>query len=220
MLKNPVYVQADLNIYDFFKGHGADVVNEAADFTGTNACYFCTGRDTAESKKASLKDHTLVIAPHEGLVSSDIWLACRKKMMDNMKFPGQHKAKGTWLAGKVKCGRCGAGLMGSSNYFRCRKRADTKKYQGCGTLRVHEFEESIYNEMVKKLQGFQVLTKGNSAKVSPKITALNVELAQVDTEIEKLLGSLTGANATLLSYANSKIEELDVTTTLKTGGLL
>jgi len=79
MLKNPVYVQADLDIYDFFKGHGADVVNEAADFAGTNGCYFYTGRGTFESKKAELKDHTLVIAPHERLVSSDIWLACRKK---------------------------------------------------------------------------------------------------------------------------------------------
>jgi len=41
------------------------------------------------------------------------------------------------------------------------------------------------------------------------LTALNVELAEVDNEIEKLLDSLTGANPTLLSYANSKIEALD-----------
>jgi len=131
-----------------------------------------------------------------------------------MAFPGQHKAKSTWLAGKVKCGRCGAGLMNTNNpkgnsYFRCRKRADARSCEGCGTLRVHEFEKSIYNEMVKKLQVFQVLTKGHPAKVNPKLTALNVELAEVDSEIEKLLDTLTGANPTLLSYANSKIEELD-----------
>ncbi len=36
-----------------------------------------------------------------------------------------------------------------------------------------------------------------------------VELAQVEAEIEKLLDTLTGANATLLAYANKKIEELD-----------
>jgi len=208
MLKNPVYVQADLDVYDFFKAHGADVVNKAADFSGTNGCYFYTGQNAAEGKTADLKNHTLVIAPHEGLVPSDIWLACRKKLMNNMTFR-QHKAKNTWLAGKVKCGRCGAGLMGSNNYFRCRKRADAKSCEGCGTIRVHEFEESIYNEMMKKLRGFQTLTKDNSAKISPKLTVLNVELAQVDAEIEKLLDSLTGANPTLLSYANSKIEELD-----------
>ena len=31
----------------------------------------------------------------------------------------------------------------------------------------------------------------------------------MEEEIEKLLNTLTGANAVLLSYANSKIEELD-----------
>ena len=34
-----------------------------------------------------------------------------------------------------------------------------------------------------------------------------MELARVEDEIEKLLNTLTGANAVLLSYANSKIEE-------------
>ena len=36
-----------------------------------------------------------------------------------------------------------------------------------------------------------------------------MELAQVEAEIEKLLDTLTGANATLLAYANKKIEDLD-----------
>ena len=46
-------------------------------------------------------------------------------------------------------------------------------------------------------------------KANPKLTAYQIELAQVETEIEKLLDTLTGANATLLAYANKKIEELD-----------
>jgi len=213
MLKNPAYVQADLDVYEFFKTQGADVVNEAEDFAGINGCYFYTGRNATESKKASIKGHTLVIAPHEGLVSSDVWLACRKKILNNTSFPAQHKAKNTWLAGKVKCGKCGTALMYSpssngKSYFRCRKRADSKSCEGCGTIRVKEFEDFIYCEMVKKLGDFQVLM-GSNPKANPKLTALNVELAQTDTEIEKLIDSLFGANKTLISYANSKIEELD-----------
>ena len=50
---------------------------------------------------------------------------------------------------------------------------------------------------------------GREEKVNPKLTAYQVELAQVEAEIEKLLDTLTGANATLLAYANKKIEELD-----------
>ena len=48
-----------------------------------------------------------------------------------------------------------------------------------------------------------------SGKANPKIAALQVELAHVDGEIEKLVDSLTGANNVLLSYVNVKIAELD-----------
>lgn len=45
-------------------------------------------------------------------------------------------------------------------------------------------------------------------KANPKLTALKVELAKVESEVEKLLDTLSGANQTLLSYANEKIEAL------------
>jgi len=68
----------------------------------------------------------------------------------------------------------------------------------------------MYEQMVKKLREFQTLTGGKSAKANPKLTKLNVELAQAKAEIDKLLNTLTGASPVLLSYANGKIEELDV----------
>ena len=216
ILRNPVYAQADLSVYEFYKSQGADIVNDAADFTGTNACYLYKGRDVIENKERELKDQILVIAPHEGIVSSDIWLACRRKLIGNIDFCGTNKkAKNTWLSGKIKCGRCGAALVygvGSANkvgYLRCRKRADSKSCVGCGKLLVREVEDSIYEEMCSKMADFGALTGGNFIKANPKLTALNVELAQVEAEIEKLIDTLTGANPTLLAYANSKIEELD-----------
>ena len=62
--------------------------------------------------------------------------------------------------------------------------------------------------MQEKFKDFQIL-HGREEKVNPKLTAYQVELAQVEAEIEKLLDTLTGANATLLAYANKKNEELD-----------
>ena len=68
MLRNPVYVQADLDVYEFFKSQGTIIVNDAADFTGMNGCYLYQGRDVKPSKKNDLKDQMLVLAPHEGIV--------------------------------------------------------------------------------------------------------------------------------------------------------
>jgi len=215
VLKNPVYAQADLALYEFFKNQGASIVNDAADFSGKNGCYLYQGQEVSEHKSKSLKDQILVIAPHVGLISSDTWLQCRRRLINNNNFAGVNKkAKNTWLAGKIKCGRCGTGLVyvsstADAQYFRCQKRAIRKSCEGCGTIRVREFEASIYSEMCRKMESFKTLTNGNPTKANPKLTALNVELAQVEAEIGKLLDTLTGANAILLSYANGKIEELD-----------
>lgn len=57
--------------------------------------------------------------------------------------------------------------------------------------------------MGEKFREFKLL-RGGEEKANPKITAY-----QVEAEIEKPLDTLTGANATLLAYANKKIEDLD-----------
>jgi len=217
ILRNPIYVQADLTMYEFFKNQGAVIVNDAADFTGLNSCYNYRGRDKErQSGRFDFIDHILVVAPHEGLVSSGTWLTCRKKLMGNRDVSGgiQKKAKNTWLSGKIKCGVCGSALMYAPgqkkiSYFRCRNRADHRGCEGPGTLRVFDVEEFVYGKMCEKMDEFQTLTGGNPATVNPKLTALNVELLQLESEIEKLLDTLMNANATLLSYANTKIEELD-----------
>ena len=213
LLRNPVYAQADLEMYEFFKSQGTVVVNDAADFAGTNGCYLYQGRDVKEDKDKSLKDQILVIAPHEGFVSADVWLRCRKKLMTNTTFQNGRKARNTWLAGKIKCGKCGYALKTTHNpsgyeYLRCSKRADHKGCPGCGTLRKTEFEQFIFTAMGEKFREFKLL-RGGEEKANPKITAYQVELAQVEAEIEKLLDTLIGANATLLAYANKKIEDLD-----------
>ena len=159
-----------------------------------------------EDKDRSLKDQILVIAPHEGLVSSDTWLKCRKKLMANITFQNGRKARNTWLAGKVKCGKCGYALKVTRSpsgyeYLRCNKRSDHKGCPGCGTLRKAEFEQFIFTAMGEKFREFKHL-RGSSEKANPKLTAYQVELAQVEAEIEKLLDTLTGANATLLAYAS------------------
>ena len=192
MLRNPVYVQADLDVYEFFKSQGTVIVNDAADFTGTNGCYLYQGRDVKPSKKNDLKDQMLVLAPHEGIVPADIW-----------------------LAGKIKCGNCGYALMSIFNpsgrqYLRCTKRLDNKSCPGCGKIITSELEAVVYQQMVKKLEKHKTLTgRKKAAKANPKIAALQVELLHVDSEIEKLVDSLTGANNVLFSYVNVKIAELD-----------
>ena len=118
------------------------------------------------------------------------------------------------MAGKIKCGKCGYALMSAHScgylYLRCTKHADSKFCSGCGTIRLRDLEAVVYQQMVKKLEDYKTLTgRKKKRAASPKLTAKQTELAQVESEIEKLLDTLTGATPVLISYANAKIEELD-----------
>ncbi len=167
LLRNPVYVQADMDIYEHFKVQGAKIESPPELFTGDYSCYLYQGREGEEN--------ILVIAPHKGRIPSALWL---------------NAANGV-------------------TYMRCRQRVENKSCPGPGTLTRHELEKSVYDEMVKKMREFQTLRGSKAEGYNPKLTAARAKLVKIESEIEKLIDTLTGANPLLLQYANSRIEELD-----------
>jgi DNA invertase Pin-like site-specific DNA recombinase len=213
MLRNPIYVRADMDVYEFYKGQGVTIVNDPADFQGTNGCYIYRSRNQKRLTD-DLAGQILVLAPHLGQVDSATWLRCRRKALNNGHFQPARKANRTWLAGKIKCGKCGYGLQcvessSGVRYLRCNKRHSDKTCVGPGTIYTSAVEDEVYAAMVEKLREFKILSARGSAEANPKLTALKVELAQVEDEIEQLLDTLAGANGILISYANAKVVELD-----------
>ncbi len=155
-----------------------------------------------------------MIAPHQGRIPSQLWLTVQRKLSQNTTFQNGRKCHNTWLAGKIKCGRCGYALASLNarngvTYLRCKQRADNKSCEGAGTLTAQSMETFVYGEMVKKMRKFHTLKGGKEQSYNPKLTAARVALAKTESEIEKLLDTLSGANPLLLQYANTRIEELD-----------
>jgi len=58
-MKNPAYVQADLEVYEFFKNQDSVVTNEVADFAGIDGCYLFQGRDAKDLKRSAFKTSDL-----------------------------------------------------------------------------------------------------------------------------------------------------------------
>ena len=61
LLRNPVYVRADMDVYRFFKSHGTNVVSSSEQFDGIHGCYLYQGRDSVTDKQQNLKGHMLVV---------------------------------------------------------------------------------------------------------------------------------------------------------------
>ena len=169
MIVNPIYVRADERVRRFFEQQGAQVVNPPADFIGVHGAYLYSG-DSPKRRTASLAGHTLVLAPHEGIVDAALWLRCREKCLRGRASAGAAHARRTWLAGKLRCACCGYALTVKIG---ARKRsADVRyyicsfKYAGGGpqpALRADEVDALVLDAMQRRLASLPLPAAPDSA---------------------------------------------------------
>lgn len=204
ILRNTIYVKADIDVYNFLKSQGVNVVNSLTDFVGYNACYMY-----------DIMRKEAVLAPHEGIISSQLWLKCRQRCLNNRQSTRTCKAKNSWLLGKVKCGRCKYGLtVVKSNtkwhrYFVCATSLSTKKSKCIGTggtIYADVLEEYVYNAISIQLEKFEFIS---AYEENNKTRETKMQLSKIDNEIENLLYKVSGANDTLMNYINDKIDILN-----------
>ena len=228
MLRNPVYVQADIDVYQFFQSQGANICNPASDFTGCNACYLYKGMVSASRKQSDLSDKEIVLAPHKGVIPSKTWLACRIRCLNNRQSTKTCKPKNSWLVGKVKCGNCGYALTIRKaktkwgRYFVCSRsgsRGVSCTGAGC-TVYADVLEEYMLGAIKDRLSEFSALKesllscitgtqgKGMQAFLQKNMTK-KIRLTQIEEEIEELLSKVSGASSVLMKYIDEKVSELD-----------
>ena len=152
LIVNPVYVKADYRLYEFFKVQGTQIVNNPEDFIGTNGAYLYSGENKTR-KTNSLQGHVLVIAPHQGMVDSETWLKCRSQCLNNKSVAKPLKAKATWLAGKIKCAKCGYALV--SKVYRCKTKSNNRYYlcnnkYSAGGCDFHSLDADVVDAIVLK----------------------------------------------------------------------
>ncbi len=234
MLRNPVYVQADIDVYQFFQSQGANIYNPASDFTGYNACYLYKGTVSTSRKQSDLSDKEIVLAPHKGFIPSKTWLACRQRSLNNRQSTKTCKPKNSWLAGKVKCGNCGYALTIRKaktkwgRYFVCSQsgsRGSNCTGAGC-TVYADVLEEYMVGAIKEKLSEFSALkesllsctsdteekrlhTVPGTQAFPQKHMTKKIRLTQIEEEIEDLLSKVSGASSVLMKYIDEKVSELD-----------
>jgi len=208
LLKNPIYVRADLSVYRFFRDGGAEMTNPPEDFIGTNGCYYY------KSKESDTNSGYLVLAPHEGIVPAELWLRCRSKCQEKTPIRPCQKAKNTWLAGKIKCALCGYAMIdkhyasSGHRYFLCSNRMNTKTCPGPGTVYSDEIELLVYAEIEQKLASFGTLSDPKAKIPDSHLHTLNIELTKIENEMRSLANRLPDAGDTLFLFIKEQLHFL------------
>ncbi len=218
MLHNPAYVKSDMAVYEFFYENGTTIHNNPEDFIGTNGCYLYSEKGKTHMNYR-LEGHHVVLAPHEGFIPSDVWLRCRKKHVLSGEIRKNPKAKNTWLAGKIKCAKCGYALVirqsvrASGKIYRyiiCTHSMETDSTcNGIHGVKADDIEQIVLAGIQKKLEMFQDLSAPKQEAIDPELAALDVRIAQLGQEIEMCMSKVLEVTGAMVKLLSDKATELD-----------
>lgn len=218
IIVNPIYVKADAAVFEFFRGQGTEVINDISQFIGTNGAYLYTGNKREKRKTICLNGQVLVLAPHEGCIDSDTWIRCRRKCLNVRQIAKPVKAKNTWLAGKIKCMKCGHALVlkayprkrkEDARYYICNSKYISASCDGVGAIQANEIEDIVFDEMTRKLHEFHELSYAEKQGDSIELTKLKLRVEEIEKEIAVLVDKILSASTATMDYINQKVDALD-----------
>lgn len=222
LLRNPIYVESDSDIYSYYKERGCTCTNDISDFTSGNGCYLYGKRESNERKYTNIEGHILSLGLHKGFIPSTQFLRAQRRLDDNTQVKNTGKGKYTWLSGLVKCGYCltsmavatGKTKDGVIKYFVCRGRPlgicqlDYKLGRKKG-IRVEEIEEIVKNRIFTMAELKKKLFYEHISVNDKKENEIKIKVVKIEDQINKLLEVLISGTEITAKYINDKISVLD-----------
>ena len=213
LLRNPAYVKADADVYAYFTDRGCTVTNDLQDFIGVNGCYLYGKREANQRKYTDVKDHFLSLAPHLGIVDSELWLRCQNRLDKNSQIGNAGQGQHSWLSGLVKCGKCGYCMTVTKykdyRYFRCRGQDLLHNCEGQNITQYADVIEGVVEcELFAKLKSLPKVEMTKDSKSVRGNNAAKMRLVELDGQINNLVSNLAMCSGPAVSILNDKINEL------------
>jgi site-specific DNA recombinase len=109
VLRNPVYVSADKDLFHFFKENGTDICNEESEFDGSRAVIPYNRMDKKKDMRNPIEEWLIAISHHQGIVSGKEYIQVQNILKQNSdKKPRLGTAQYGIFAGLIKCANCGS----------------------------------------------------------------------------------------------------------------
>lgn len=210
LLRSPVYVRADMEVFRYFKEKGARISNPAEDFTGEHGCFLYGKREANERKYTNVRDHVLSIGLHDGVIPAEEWIDVQRRLDGNTQVKKGRSGTYSWLTGLLKCGKCGYAMrvMGGS-FFYCSGKANHHVCAGIdGKPEIAAVEQAVYSELVKKFDEIRGLHPDGKPQSSPKANKLKMQLETLNSQIDNLVDKITRTTEAIGKVLEEKLGRL------------
>ncbi len=216
LLRNPIYVQANADVYLYLKSKGATMNNDVGEYIGENGCSLYAERHSiTTSKFTDLSNSFVTIALHKGIINADIWLACQYKLDTNKQVKNSGKGTHTWLSGLIKCGYCGYAINVVNNnrgnsYINCGGRKLKICNERKRVIQISDIEEIVETQLLSRIKSIKVDGVQEVAINSVELNQLKIKVVDIDNRIHNLMDKLASSNDIVMDYINKEISKLDI----------
>ncbi|MGN0150264.1 MAG: recombinase family protein [Clostridia bacterium] len=220
ILKNPIYVKADNAIYEYYANNNANIISDINAFDGIHGLQmYGKTKHTADD----MSDMKVVVMAHEGIVNSNIWIKCQKKIEWNKRIGNSISNSTSWIGGKIVCKNCGRTMTVTrggkrkdgtqTRYFSCTGKSHNRICKGAKvTLYADSLEDMVYNLISEKLETLRGTRKKVSTDNSNKINLLKNRISEIRQSQDKLVNMLLNDefDNDMIALLNEKAKKLSV----------
>ena len=218
ILKNPIYVKADNDIYEYLLKHNTNLISDISEFNGVHGLqiYGKTKHSTDD-----WSDMKAVVMSHEGIIDSDVWLNCQKKLEKNKQIGNAISNTTSWLGGKIVCQSCGRTMTvtkggkrkdgSQTRYFSCTGKSHNRICKGTkNPVYADSLEDMVYELVSEKLETLKGCRKKISTDNSNQINLLKNRISEIKKAQEKLVNLLMNdtIEADMINLLNEKAKKL------------
>jgi site-specific DNA recombinase len=209
LLRSPLYVIADEDIYVYYQGKGLRFSNELNEFDGSHAGMIIGKRDRSANKYNDLGEQRFSLASHQGFISSEIWLLCQWKLDHNRQLSRDNQGKHSWLTGLMKCGKCGYSIKVNRDkeqlYLLCSRRSNQSACDQSIKIDLRVLEHDVEKELCAILAQ---CPREEDPIAMPDHQ--NVEqAAKIEQKIERLITALSEGSDVTIRYVNRQVAKLE-----------
>lgn len=204
VLRNPVYVQANAEVYAYLSAHGAALCIPEQ-LPQKHGVYLYADRRINRSRFTDLHGVFAICAPHQGIVAPEIWLGCQKKLTASRQRRTAGSGQKTWLSGRIFCMRCGSAMTAvrgrNADYLICggKKRGICS---GAGAVwRVDTAEMLVGRLLAEQIRSLSLPAEQHPPEESPELQALILRRG----ELLRQMTDPAGGDIALLTEAAAQL---------------
>lgn len=217
ILENPVYAQADADLYSYYQAQGAQIDNPLSDFDGSRSALLIGYRHAETRKRRDITQQHLILTQTEGVVPSEVFIRVQDQLSKNQQIKNSKGSRFSWLSGLLKCAECGYSMKVQYDkksdrvYYYC-----SNKYGGTHTCTARHSErpEIVEAYVARELtERISKIASGNADAIEPadavRLNALKLQLIDIQNRQRNLVEAIAAGGAAAIRLLTPELEKLD-----------